>query len=74
MGAATAGRRKLCGKNFSSKGMRDFVDVFRANLAAAGAPTDDDTVWRLLRHFQILVFDFESPAPTTSTGRASAGA
>jgi hypothetical protein len=48
-------------ENFSSKGMRDFVDVFRANLAAAGAPTDDATVWRLLRRFQILVFDFESP-------------
>src|SRR5450759_2033249 len=41
--------------------MRDFVDVFRANLAVAGASTDDETVWRLLRRFQILVFDFESP-------------
>ena len=40
--------------------MRDFVAVFRANLVAAGAPSDDDTVWRLLRRFQILVFDFES--------------
>jgi hypothetical protein len=47
-------------EGFSSKGMRDFVEVFRANLAAAGAPTDDETVWRLLRRFQILVFDFES--------------
>jgi len=40
--------------------MRDFVDVFRADLAAVGAPTDDETVWRLLRRFQILVFDFVS--------------
>jgi hypothetical protein len=47
-------------ERFSSKGMRDFVSVFRANLAAAGAPTDDETVWRLLRWFRILVFDFES--------------
>jgi hypothetical protein len=47
-------------EGFSSKGMRDFVEVFRADLAAAGAPTDDETVWRLLRRFQILVFDFES--------------
>ena len=38
-------------EKFSSKGMRDFVDVFRANLAAAGAPTDDETVWRLLRNY-----------------------
>ena len=41
--------------------MRDFVDIFRADLAVAGASTDDETVWRLLRRFQILVFDFESP-------------
>jgi hypothetical protein len=45
---------------FASDAMRSFVDVFRANLALAGAPTDDETVWRLLRRFQILVFDFES--------------
>jgi hypothetical protein len=47
-------------EGFSSKGMRDFLEVFRANLSAAGAPANDDTVWRLLRRFQILVFDFES--------------
>ncbi len=46
---------------FASNEMREFVQVFRANLAAAGAPTDDETVWRLLRRFQILVFDFENP-------------
>ncbi|WP_164940508.1 hypothetical protein [Bradyrhizobium zhanjiangense] len=45
---------------FASDAMRSFVDVFRANLALAGAPTDDETVWRLLRRFQILAFDFES--------------
>jgi hypothetical protein len=48
-------------KKFASDGMREFVDVFRANLATAGAPNDDETAWRLLRRFQILVFDFESP-------------
>jgi hypothetical protein len=47
--------------NFASDDMRDFVDVFRANLAEVGGSTDDETVWQLLRHFQILVFDFESP-------------
>ena len=46
---------------FASNGMRDFVDAFRHHLAATGASTDDDTVWRLLRRFQILVFDFEAP-------------
>lgn len=46
---------------FASEPMRDFVAVFRENLAAAGAPTDADTVWQLLRRFNILVFDFETP-------------
>jgi hypothetical protein len=47
-------------EGFSSKDMRDFVDVFRQNLNEAGGPTGDETVWQLLRRFQILVFDFES--------------
>lgn len=47
--------------NFASKDMRDFLDVFRTNLVLANAPTDDETVWQLLRRLQILVFDFESP-------------
>ena len=47
-------------EGFSSQGMRDFVDAFRHHLAAAGAPVDDETVWSLLRRFQILVFDFET--------------
>lgn len=47
-------------EGFASKGMRDFVAAFSKHLAATGGPTDDDTVWRLLRHFQILVFDFEA--------------
>lgn len=46
---------------FASNGMRGFVDAFRNHLAAIGAPADDETVWRLLRRFQILVFDFEAP-------------
>ncbi|MGY8666159.1 hypothetical protein Q3C01_27935 [Bradyrhizobium sp. UFLA05-109] len=46
--------------SFASNDMRSFVEVFRTNLGLAEAPTDDETVWRLLRRFQILVFDFES--------------
>ena len=48
-------------EKFASNAMRDFVDVFRRNLAAANALCDDETVWSLLRRFQILVFDFEAP-------------
>ena len=38
--------------------MRAFVKTFRSNLKEAGAPDDDQTVWRLLSKLQILVFDF----------------
>ncbi|MGY4346090.1 hypothetical protein ACVWXM_002557 [Bradyrhizobium sp. GM7.3] len=47
-------------EGFASNGMRDFLAAFRKHLGAAGAPTDAETVWRLLRRFQILVFDFEA--------------
>ncbi|CAN7636993.1 ATP-binding protein [Mesorhizobium amorphae] len=47
-------------KGFASDPMRSFVKVFSDNLQRHGAPTDDETVWRLLRRFQVLVFDFES--------------
>ena len=48
-------------KKFASDAMRDFVEVFRTNLASTSGLTDDSTVWRLLSRFQILVFDFELP-------------
>ena len=48
-------------RGFASESMRAFVEAFRHHLASAGAPTDNETVWRLLRRFKILVFDFESP-------------
>lgn len=45
--------------------MRRFVQSFRTHLHDAGSPTDDETVWGLLRRLQILVFDF------TAQGSAS---
>jgi hypothetical protein len=58
-GGSFAAHMELPG--FASNGMREFVEAFRHHLAAAGAPPDDETVWGLLRRFQILVFDFEAP-------------
>lgn len=45
--------------------MRTFVRTFRSHLREAKACDDDETVWRLLRKLQILVFDF------TAQGSAS---
>ncbi|NNG68574.1 hypothetical protein HLI18_01345 [Rhizobium laguerreae] len=47
----------------ASQEMRDFVSSFRTNMVAAGVENDDETIWRLLRRFLILEFDFESVAP-----------
>ncbi len=38
--------------------MRTFVHTFRSHMRDAGAPHDDETVWRLFRKLQILVFNF----------------
>ncbi len=43
--------------------MREFVTTFRTHLAAAGIADDNDVIWRIMRRFQILEFDFESSAP-----------
>src|ERR1035438_10105489 len=45
--------------------MRTFVNTFRSHLREEGTALDDETVWRLLRRLQILVFDF------TATGTNS---
>lgn len=45
--------------------MRSFVSTFRENLKTAGAPHDDETVWKILRRFHILVFDFTATDSTS---------
>ena len=42
----------------ANEDMRTFVETLRAHLREAEAPSDDETVWRVLRRLQILVFDF----------------
>lgn len=50
--------RKLGQPKVANEDMRTFVTTVRARLAEYGAPADDDTVWQVLRHLQIFVFDF----------------
>lgn len=45
--------------------MRAFVKTFKSHLLDEASPSDDETVWLLLRRLQILTFDF------TATGSAS---
>ncbi len=51
--------RRLNQPRVSHQSMREFVEAFRGNMAKGDGPTDDHAVWRLLRRFQVLAFDFE---------------
>jgi hypothetical protein len=54
-------RTALVAERVTNQGMRDFASAFQAQLAAASVEAADETLWNVLRRFQILVFDFESP-------------
>ncbi len=55
---ATTFHARLTRGGEANDAMRSFVSTFRNNLKAAGAPDDDQTVWKILQRFHILVFDF----------------
>jgi hypothetical protein len=57
---ATTFYARLNREGEANDAMRRFVAAFRGNLEAAGAPHDDETVWKILRRFHILVFDFSA--------------
>ncbi|RMI05384.1 hypothetical protein U8C41_00355 (plasmid) [Sinorhizobium meliloti] len=48
-------------KKVGNEDMRTFVATVRAHLAAVGCANDDETVWQILRRFQILTFDYDAP-------------
>lgn len=63
--AATDGRsfhKRLDAAGVGSADMRQFAATFRANLIAHGVEGDEEVIWRLLRRFRIMEFDFESSA------------
>src|SRR3546814_7823808 len=58
---------RLSANGVANKAMREFVATFRANLVTAGIADDDDAIWRVLRRFLILEFDFEAISPLART-------
>ncbi|MBB5368300.1 MULTISPECIES: hypothetical protein [unclassified Janthinobacterium] len=48
-------------KKVGNDDMRSFVETVRSHLLSAGCMGDDETVWQVLRRFQILTFDFDAP-------------
>lgn len=60
LGDAGSFHRRLQLPKVANDLMRRFVSTFRYHLKVNGVMHDDQTVWALLRRFQILVFDFTS--------------
>lgn len=58
LGSAAVFFERLGRKGSANDDMRAFVETFRAHLKHFDTPSDDETVWLLLRRFQILRFDY----------------
>ena len=48
-------------RNVGNDDMRAFVGTMRRHLEDAGCASDEDTVWQILRRFQILTYDYDAP-------------
>ncbi|MGR7996940.1 hypothetical protein [Xanthobacter sp. ZOL 2024] len=61
VGSASTFAERINRKKVGNDDMRSFVATVRAHLAAANCANDDETVWQVLRRFQILTFDYDAP-------------
>ena len=52
---------RLNRKKVGNDDMRAFVETVRNHFQGASHATDDETVWQVLRRFQILTFDYDAP-------------
>lgn len=65
IGDAKTFMEQLTRSGSSNPDMRTFVETFRTHLRDFGVANDDETVWKLLRRLQILVFDFTAVGSAT---------
>lgn len=61
IGDAKTFMKQIERKSVTSPDARAFVSTFRSNLEEAGAPHDDEAVWKILKRLYILTFDFTAP-------------
>ena len=66
LGDAATFMARIARPNSGNDEMRNFVRTFATRLGEAGAPNDDESVWKLLRRVQILVFDFTAPGSASA--------
>lgn len=58
LGSAKAFFERLNRSGIANKDMRTFVGTLRDHLRDAGVAHDDETVWKVLRRLQVLIFDY----------------
>ena len=61
--------RRVRARGVAGDAARSFAATFRAHLVSFGVEDEDDAIWRVMRRFQILDFDFESVSPMARTLR-----
>ena len=61
VGSASVFFGRINRKKVGNDDMRAFVETMRRHLEDAGCASDEDTVWQVLRRFQILTFDYDAP-------------
>jgi hypothetical protein len=66
LGSSAVFAARIARPGSASDDMRGFVATFKSHLEALDYPADDESVWKLLRRFQILIYDF------TAQGSAAA--
>lgn len=66
MGSASTFNERIRRENVGNADMRAFVATVRSHLTAFGCDSDDQTVWQILRRFQILTFDYDAPSSQSS--------
>jgi hypothetical protein len=65
LGSAAGFFARLARPGSANDDMRTFVQTLRGDLRDAGAPHDDETVWKTLARLQILIFDFTNNGSAT---------
>ncbi|KQW61030.1 hypothetical protein ASD02_23125 [Ensifer sp. Root1252] len=61
LGTASTFIGRISRKNVGNDDMRTFIETVRGHLSRYGCANDDETIWQLLRRFQILTFDYGAP-------------
>jgi len=64
--SASTFNERIRRENVGNADMRTFVATVRSHLTAVGCASDDQTVWQVLRRFQILTFDYDAPSSQSS--------